>query len=197
VLLQLSSSAWFPVSLFFIYTLLKLALANGSRVSYRVFLRAGLRGRRDQEPVLIYGAGKRGMTMVRELSEDPESRMRALGFIDDNAARVGHSLNGVPILATVEGLAGAIRDSGARAVIISSDDIVGASLAKAERACRTAKVRLLRMTVRFEQIVATNPLDQAQIPAPAAGRRTEAVPEADDEVGWRAVPPIVGSQPSS
>jgi UDP-GlcNAc:undecaprenyl-phosphate/decaprenyl-phosphate GlcNAc-1-phosphate transferase len=183
VLLQLSSSTWFPVSLFLIYTLLKLALANGSRVSYRVFLRAGLRGRRDQEPVIIYGAGQRGMTMVRELGEDAESRMRPVGFIDDNAARVGHSLNGVPILATADGLARAIRDTGARVVVVSSDDIGGVGLAKAERACRAAKVRLLRMTVRFE------PIATVEV-GPIEGTHGEA----DDDVSWRAVSPVVASQ---
>ena len=51
----------------------------------------------DRKKVLIYGAGDAGGVIIRELIKNPELNMRPVAIIDDDPAKKGHFLNGVPI----------------------------------------------------------------------------------------------------
>lgn len=50
------------------------------------------------EPVVIVGAGDAGEAVLRELHRNPHMGARVVGFIDDDPAKHGHSLRGVPVL---------------------------------------------------------------------------------------------------
>jgi FlaA1/EpsC-like NDP-sugar epimerase len=89
----------YPLSVFIIDSLLLISLMGGSRLGYRLYY--GLRQSVRSTHVLIYGAGDAGEMIVREIKNhggrydyDP------VGFIDDNPAKVGQRIHGVPVLGT-------------------------------------------------------------------------------------------------
>jgi FlaA1/EpsC-like NDP-sugar epimerase len=54
--------------------------------------------RLSDEPILIAGAGDAGETLLREILRNPLSGVRVVGFLDDDPAKRGRSLRGVPVL---------------------------------------------------------------------------------------------------
>jgi FlaA1/EpsC-like NDP-sugar epimerase len=56
----------------------------------------GYAGRR----ILIFGAGAAGELVVRDMNANPEHGYRPIGFIDDDAAKVGRRIRGIPVLGT-------------------------------------------------------------------------------------------------
>ena len=50
--------------------------------------------------VLIVGAGSAGEQVARRLREEANSEFRAVGIVDDDAAKMGSTIHGVPILGT-------------------------------------------------------------------------------------------------
>ncbi len=48
--------------------------------------------------VLVYGAGRAGSAVAREIVESPELGYELRGFVDDDAAKWGKEIHGVPVL---------------------------------------------------------------------------------------------------
>ncbi|HEX3876644.1 MAG TPA: nucleoside-diphosphate sugar epimerase/dehydratase, partial [Bryobacteraceae bacterium] len=53
-----------------------------------------------QRTALIYGAGKSGVALLREARQNPALGILVTGFIDDDMAKIGTYVHGVPILGT-------------------------------------------------------------------------------------------------
>lgn len=160
VILQLSSPSWVPLSLFLIYGLLKLLFANASRVSYRVLALKRSQASHRGRPVLVYGAGRYGASLTRDLLANADAAMRPVAFIDDNPLRVGRRVNGLPVVGRLEDLEHAIRDYRAVAVVVSSSQIEGRNFERAAEVCARTGARLLRMQVRFEPYSLPTPLSR-------------------------------------
>ena len=140
-----------PLSLFVIYALVKLGLANGSRLSYRVLATTRSQATARGARVLIYGAGQGGASAAREMLSNPNVGMKPVGYIDDDEARSRKAVNGIPIVGSVAQLESCVRDRRVSAVVISSHKISADRVALAHRACEAAGVRLLRMQIRFDR----------------------------------------------
>lgn len=157
-----------PLSLFFVFALVKLGIANGSRMSYRILAATRSRANAAGERVLIYGAGVGGSSALREILNNPDVGMRPVGFIDDNPVRASRSVNGFPIVCTVDNLEEWIRTTGAAVVIVSTKKIPAERIDLARAACERAGARLLRMDIRFDEchLAADTPITPARgIPA--------------------------------
>ena len=137
------------LSVFVIYALIKLVLANGSRASYRVLATKGWRAASRGTPVVIYGAGVGGAAALRELLSNAALEMRPIGFLDDDSTRTGRSVNGYPIVGGVEALDRLVEKIDISAVIVASAKITPARLRAAQDACNRLGIRLLRMRVTF------------------------------------------------
>jgi FlaA1/EpsC-like NDP-sugar epimerase len=75
-----------------------------------------------------------------------------VGFIDDNPARAGKSVNGYPILGDVDQTEAVLAQSGAKVVVVSSHKITEEKVAQVRRVCEVRGVRLLRMHIGFEEV---------------------------------------------
>lgn len=91
-LLQISP---FPRSVPIIFSLAALVYVGGSRLLVRNYYHWLLKNYNDREAVLIYGAGGAGAQLASSLISGAE--YLPVGFIDDNKAISGSTLNGLPV----------------------------------------------------------------------------------------------------
>jgi FlaA1/EpsC-like NDP-sugar epimerase len=93
----------YPRTVFVMDAVLLVLLMGAVGLSGRLFRssRPAARIRR----VLIYGAGDAGEMIVREIVNAGEHGYRAVGFVDDDPAKVGGRIHGVPVLGTRQDLA--------------------------------------------------------------------------------------------
>ena len=81
-------------------------------------------------PTLVVGRGPEAALFIREMRERPSLGYRVIGVVDTHAAELEPIGNyeGVPVIARLEGLPDAIRDSGANEVIIADPQVSGDAL---------------------------------------------------------------------
>jgi FlaA1/EpsC-like NDP-sugar epimerase len=86
----------YPRSVFVVDAVLLMILLGAVRMSHRVYaeLSHGKRGKR----VLIFGAGDAGELIVRDMRNSSWNDYHPVGFVDDDAAKVGRRIHGVPVL---------------------------------------------------------------------------------------------------
>lgn len=133
----------FPVSIYIIEAMLSAASLGGIRFLSRSALQAVERGHvplSSHSVVIIVGAGAAGMTLMRAL---PRTAFIAVGFVDDDPAKAGARLCGVPVLGTLDRLPQSRSGWGSMKFslpfLLQPGSRCAASSASAmRRACRTA-----------------------------------------------------------
>lgn len=85
----------FPRSVPVIFALAALVYVGGSRLLVRNYYHWLLKNYNEREAVLIYGAGGAGAQLASSLISGVE--YIPVGFVDDNKAVVGSTLNGLPV----------------------------------------------------------------------------------------------------
>ena len=78
-----------------------LVAARGATSSIDVYLR---KRRAVGKPAVIYGAGRGGALLVRELLQNREMGILPVGFIDDDVRKRNLLIEGIPVLGTTEDL---------------------------------------------------------------------------------------------
>ena len=162
-----------PVSLFVVFTLVLLLLANTSRASYRLLAYWRSRSAAPGAPVLLYGAGRRGSMAVRELTANPVAPLRALGFVDDAPDRQGLTLNGLPVLGTLDQLDALVERYGARGVVVTTPRIPADVTDQVEDVCSLRGIAFFNFNVAFEGTL----IAKREETAPGVGPRREPHPE--------------------
>jgi UDP-GlcNAc:undecaprenyl-phosphate GlcNAc-1-phosphate transferase len=126
-------------------------LVTGSRLSFRV-LRTFLRSRPEAgaRRVLLWGAGDTGAAMARGVIADGDHQMIPVGFIDDDAMKVGRSIHGLSVLGSSDKITELLEAGTADSVLVTSDRI------PVERIWRVAAAigedRIRRMRLMFESV---------------------------------------------
>jgi UDP-GlcNAc:undecaprenyl-phosphate GlcNAc-1-phosphate transferase len=130
--------------------LLLAVLVSASRLSFRLLgetLRAPRAGAR---PVLVYGAGDGGELALRELRNNPGLAREVVGFIDDDRAKAGTRIHGVPVLGALDELEALLRAHPVEEVVVASRKIPPDRLYRLEATCAARGVVVLRASVRLE-----------------------------------------------
>ena len=132
-----------PGSVPIIDAMLTLIFAGVSRFTVRLWHGIRTLGRANgaHHRVLIVGAGDAGAMVVRELHANPELGLEPVGFLDDNPAKVGSSIHGLPVLATRRALADVATEYGVDEVIIAMPNAQGAVVREIRDACDKAKLK--------------------------------------------------------
>jgi FlaA1/EpsC-like NDP-sugar epimerase len=120
-----------PAGVLVLDGLLTAALMLGARGAVRyvdegTWRRSG-RGRRHRD-VLLVGAGEAGALLARELLRHPETGMHPVGFLDDDAAKVGRTIGSVPVLGRVDQVAQFVTSLGIDEVLICIPSADGRSI---------------------------------------------------------------------
>jgi len=88
----------YPRSIYIIDATLLLLMLGGARMARRVFVEyAAIRpGKR----VLMFGAGDAAERIVRDMKATRDTPYQPIGFVDDDPAKVGRRMHGIPVLGT-------------------------------------------------------------------------------------------------
>ena len=104
--LFLARSFTVPHSIYALDWVLTLMFVLGARYFIRFGREILGRGHRNTDRrVLVVGAGAAGLMIVREIRENPGLGMIEVGFVDDDRAKVGTRIDGVPVLGQHEDIA--------------------------------------------------------------------------------------------
>jgi len=90
--------------IFVIDWMITTGLLLGTRGSFRIFLDITKRKTLTGKTVFIYGAGRGGEILLRELMNNQSLQLKPVGFIDDDPLKTGKKLQGYPILGRFEDL---------------------------------------------------------------------------------------------
>ena len=90
----------FSKGLFIIDWFCTTGLIFGTRVSFRIFSDSLQRKQLEGDNIIIYGAGRGGEILLREILNNSTLSIKPIGFIDDNTLLAGKKLMGYPVLGT-------------------------------------------------------------------------------------------------
>jgi UDP-GlcNAc:undecaprenyl-phosphate/decaprenyl-phosphate GlcNAc-1-phosphate transferase len=155
------------VSLFSIYALAAVIFVTGSRASYQILAASRWRVARTGLPTLIYGAGRKGASALRELAADPAATLRPVAFIDDDVSRDGRIMGGIPIVGSLQTIEQAIRRFGIRAVIVAFDALPDLRLVELGDLCERAGISLFRMRLSLDSVDADSLFEPPAVTATA------------------------------
>ena len=100
-----------PRGIFIITMLTDVFLIGGARFAYRMFRRVVMGEMvrfSNAKRILIVGGGDTGATVIKELKRHPEMKSLPVAIIDNDALKVGKSINGVPIVGNDDYLSSAL-----------------------------------------------------------------------------------------
>ena len=150
-----------PRSVFAIFLCLLLLLVGASRFLLRIFAeylyrigRAG--GNGGTKPVLILGAGDAGVLVAREFKKhQAQLGMHVLGFIDDDLAKRGLTIQGLPVLGTREDLGGIVAARGVREIVIAIPSAPYSKLREIVELCKGLPVKIKTVPGVYEILEGT------------------------------------------
>jgi FlaA1/EpsC-like NDP-sugar epimerase len=90
---------------------------------------------------LIIGAGNAGEALLREIHRMPVAQYEVVGFIDDDPAKRGINIHGIPLLGTVEQLPEICRDRNIEEIAIAMPSANRQQLRQVIRVCEGTKLR--------------------------------------------------------
>ncbi len=105
--------------------------------------------REDLLRTLIVGAGAAGEMLLRDLQRSHEHSYQVLGFIDDDTAKRGTIVGGVPVLGTVEDLPELVRTYSVGKLLIAIPRLPAEKVREILSLCSDLKVRLKILPVSF------------------------------------------------
>jgi UDP-GlcNAc:undecaprenyl-phosphate/decaprenyl-phosphate GlcNAc-1-phosphate transferase len=145
--------AEFARSIFILDGMIAGLLALGLRASFRSLeaVRYSLNGVGAR--TLVYGAGKAGEVVLRELFSSPDLKLHPVGFIDDEPTKSGRSVHGVPVLGTERELRDAIEKHAIEKVIISTEKVATDRMNRVYAVCRSCDIDVLRLQLRIVPLI--------------------------------------------
>jgi FlaA1/EpsC-like NDP-sugar epimerase len=90
--------AGYPRSIFIIDACLLVLMLGGVRLARRLYSEFAMI--RPGKRVLVFGAGDAAERIVRDMRLNRDDQYKPIGFIDDDASKLGRRIHGVPVLGT-------------------------------------------------------------------------------------------------
>lgn len=137
--------AFFVLDFYILFT-----LVSGFRFSYRIltnYYRKGLSERGKK--VLIYGAGYKGSSVLKEIRHNGDYPVNPVGYLDDDPAKKGKSIHGCPVLGSVDELEEILTRNDIAEVIVSTGKIARNRIKKLVDLCRQRGIIVRQFEYRF------------------------------------------------
>ena len=106
----------------------------------------------SRKRILIYGAGQAGRTLVAELRANPRLAYKAVGFVDDDAAKLGLRLHGLRVFGGRNDLASLVRRHRIDEVLVAIPRATGTQIGEILEACHAARV-ITRRIPRLAELI--------------------------------------------
>ncbi len=158
---------------FLLDALLLSSLMVGIRSMYRVLDYLQQRDNVTGEAALIYGAGRGGQLVLRELLQNPRFGLRPIGFLDDDPRLQGRRVNGMPIRGAAADLSAIIKAQSVSFLIVASHYINSDQLHQALSVCQERRIPVLRAHLKLEPVM---PEPRRAKPLPPAALSDAATP---------------------
>ncbi|MEE4358697.1 MAG: glycosyl transferase [Desulfococcaceae bacterium] len=142
----------FSKGIFVIDWLLTTGLLLGTRGSFRIAVDVIKRKTAKGENVLIYGAGRGGEILLREILNNKLRRLKPIGFIDDDTFKSGKKLLGYPILGTFRDMDALQKKYQFSTLLISFNGKKPNNFEGAREYCKKNELILRRFSVRLEDV---------------------------------------------
>lgn len=95
---------------------------------------------KHRKRMLIIGAGAAGEKILREIFENDRLHYEVAGFIDDDPAKQGRAIHGVPVLGRIEELNGVIGEKDIQELLIALPSASGEQLRRIIDICKDCNV---------------------------------------------------------
>ncbi|MCM2360056.1 MAG: polysaccharide biosynthesis protein, partial [Geobacteraceae bacterium] len=143
VLMTVDHPHVFPRSIYFLDWFLFLFFLAASRLAWRLVRERQFTRKRSNGgcKTLIVGAGEAGSMLLKEIMKQPDSPYEVVGFVDDDRAKAGMRLHGVPVLGDTLRLSQLVSAYRIEKVIIALPSASGRVVRAIIRRCRMAGVR--------------------------------------------------------
>jgi len=130
----------FPRSIYVIDFLLCLTGSAGLRVAVRAMAEAAQNGQTSahQKRTLIYGAGDAGVTLLREIRNNPRLAYDVRGFLDDQPGKEGVIINGVTVLGGGETAQALVAFHRIEMILIAIPSATGVEMTRILQLCHDA-----------------------------------------------------------
>ena len=102
-------------------------------------IRSNLHG--AERRVLIVGAGTAGQSILKEIWSNPALQMRPVGFVDDDRAKQGYKINGLPIYGRLKDLPDLLSQLHIGQVVVALPGAPGSTVRQVVRAALDAGVQ--------------------------------------------------------
>jgi FlaA1/EpsC-like NDP-sugar epimerase len=136
--------------------LLSMALIGGLRMSVRVIGEAHEKNRRARsgaaqtKRVLVVGAGEAGTMVVREMQRNPQLNMTPVGFLDDDAPKLGKRIYGTRVMGDISSLERIAQTAGIEEVVIAMPRASGTAVRAVAERCQKLGLRCRTMPGVYE-----------------------------------------------
>jgi exopolysaccharide biosynthesis polyprenyl glycosylphosphotransferase len=112
--------------------------------------------------VLIVGAGQAGRKIARVLSDLHETGYRAIGFIDDDPAKQGSVIAGLPVMGSSEDLIAQVLVEHVDTVVVAISKHMQGEMFQRLMDCTAAGVDVVRMPVLYERLTRRVPVEHIE-----------------------------------
>lgn len=149
----------YPRSVFILDSLLSFVFACGARVFIRSmyeissspldwilsFVPFRLRSPRPGARALIVGADDEAARMAKEILGLRDSGLHLVGFVDDDASRIGRRIHDLPVFGPLDRLTDVASAMGAEEVLVSASRSITGGPRHIMEACEAARVRVKKL----------------------------------------------------
>jgi UDP-GlcNAc:undecaprenyl-phosphate GlcNAc-1-phosphate transferase len=143
----------FSIGVFILDWILTTAFLLGTRGSFRLFTETMKRKTLTGEPVVIYGAGRGGELLLREILNNKTLNINPVGFLDDDPLKIGKNIQGFPIRGDLDHLTELRKKHPIRGMLLSFD---GKANQKAHQNaiayCRRHGLFLKKFSIQLESV---------------------------------------------
>jgi UDP-GlcNAc:undecaprenyl-phosphate GlcNAc-1-phosphate transferase len=143
----------FSKGLFLIDWFLTTGFLLASRGSFRLFIDTMKRRTLSGERVLIYGAGRGGEILLREILNNSGLHLHPAGFIDDDVLKAGKKLHGYPVLGTAGDLENLMDRHRIQGVLVSFRSHSPDRLHQTASICRRKGAFIKQFSICLEDVV--------------------------------------------
>lgn len=134
----------FPLSVLIVESMASFVLMLGSRFSIKLLYLESTRSRKEEERVIIYGAGISGLITKRTIEKDARLHYKIVGFLDDNRKMSGTRLEGITVFHSDQ-LEKLISEEGVTMLIIAIQQPDPTNRAKVLETCLKLQVKVQKV----------------------------------------------------